>query len=310
MKKSRISIIIPTYNRPVLLKRALNSIFRAIAPSGFEKEIIVVDNGDSDETFITMQRFLSEHRTELFYYKISQKGPSAARNFGLQKSKGDYIMFIDDDDEINYSLFKTLDEISVSPDRPLIILLGFCFIYHLGRIILNRRKPSRSFLPVWQRPIAVGSVFTRNVFVKHRICFDEKLVHLEDLDLSIRCDIKGIRIISINEPLYSCHVEMPWRKNSLTKGDFERLLQDTQYFCRKHYQYYASHGPKALAFLNYLKGMAYAKLGQFQKARVYFSRAKQLSPEIKYRSSYFLTYLGSRGFTAGRYLYFLLKMLT
>ena len=307
MSVSKVSIIIPTHNRPNLLKRAIQSVIDA--KTTLEKEIIVIDNGDSEEVFRVIS-FFHTNGHNLFYHKIKQKSPSIARNTGIEKSTGDFLVFLDDDDALSPQFFQAIENIEISPSAHTIILVGFCFFYRLTRnFIIRKHKPSRRKPMPWERPIAVGSIFTKNVFSQQHIRFDESLSHLEDLDLSIQCDIKKIKIIPIDRPLYYCYVDMPWRKTSLTRSDFKKLLDDTKYFYRKHYQYYVTQGPRALAFLNYLMGMAYGKLNQYKKARIYFSKAVRLNPEIRYVGSYLLTYLGPRGFHLGRYLYFLLNAL-
>jgi hypothetical protein len=90
-----ISVIIPSYNRAPVLLRALNSVFRqdlAVA------EVIVVDDGSTDET---QQRFEELSPPPwLSLQIISQKnsGPAAARNHGIARSSQPYIAFLDSDD--------------------------------------------------------------------------------------------------------------------------------------------------------------------------------------------------------------------
>ena len=96
--KMKVSVIIPTYNRPGYLAQAVHSVLQQTQPVF---EIIIVDDGS-----------LAKHRGRIaalkqldgrisVYHFPENKGVSAARNYGLEKSGGDYILFLDDDDLVH-----------------------------------------------------------------------------------------------------------------------------------------------------------------------------------------------------------------
>jgi glycosyltransferase involved in cell wall biosynthesis len=90
-----VSVIIPTYNRARLLERAVNSVLQQTFK---DFELIVVDDASFDDT--GQSKFLKDHAEKLYYFRLpSHRGVSAARNFGLQKSRGEWIAFLDSDDE-------------------------------------------------------------------------------------------------------------------------------------------------------------------------------------------------------------------
>lgn len=91
-----ISIIIATYNRKDLLPRCLKSIF---AQTFSDFEIIVVDDGSTDGTGEMISREFSERRIRYFALP-ENRGATFARNFGLEKARGDYFMVWDSDDEL------------------------------------------------------------------------------------------------------------------------------------------------------------------------------------------------------------------
>ncbi len=87
-----ISVIVPTYNRTQQLPRALDSI---LSQSCSPKEIIVVDDGSTNETSALMT---SEY-PEIVFIQQQNTGVSSARNVGIKRASGDWIAFLDSDDE-------------------------------------------------------------------------------------------------------------------------------------------------------------------------------------------------------------------
>ena len=91
----RVSVVIPTYNRPHLLKKLLDSLARQTAPLS-TYEVIVVSDGSTDGTHDYLDGFCAEH--QLFRYVVQKnQGPAAARNLGLELANGKYVAFTDDD---------------------------------------------------------------------------------------------------------------------------------------------------------------------------------------------------------------------
>lgn len=86
-----VSIIIPSYNRAALLRRAINSVLREATPSD---EILVIDDGSSDETPAVVTRYGSVR-----YIRQAHAGAGAARNRGIAESRNPLVAFLDSDDE-------------------------------------------------------------------------------------------------------------------------------------------------------------------------------------------------------------------
>ena len=88
----KISVVIPTFNRLSVLTRALDSaINQTIKPH----EIIVIDDGSSDQT----RNWIRNKFPEINYFYQKNMGVSTARNTGIDMAKGDWIAFLDSDDE-------------------------------------------------------------------------------------------------------------------------------------------------------------------------------------------------------------------
>lgn len=97
-----VSVIIPTYSRPTNLVRAIDSVLNQTYPN---IEIIVVDdNGEGTpyqiETKKLLEQYIKYNKIQYLAHKVNKNG-STARNTGFAHSKGEFINFLDDDDEMS-----------------------------------------------------------------------------------------------------------------------------------------------------------------------------------------------------------------
>jgi len=98
LQRKKVSVVIPTYNRSLLVQRAIKSVLSQTLPP---YEIIVIDDGSTDDT----REILKEYPVKVFSQKNS--GVSSARNLGVKNSSGDVIAFLDSDDEWERDKLKT-----------------------------------------------------------------------------------------------------------------------------------------------------------------------------------------------------------
>ena len=89
--KPNISIIIPVYNVETYLADCLDSI---LAQTFESFEVILVDDGSTDGSPAIAQKYADAHSEQIRYYRKENGGPGLARNFGISKAKGDYLMFV------------------------------------------------------------------------------------------------------------------------------------------------------------------------------------------------------------------------
>lgn len=100
-----ISFIIPSYNSASTVKRTIESILNQNA--NIRYEIIVVDDGSSDNTEEVLKCYDNDERVK--YYKKENSGVADTRNYGVLKAEGDYIIFVDSDDYISENLLKDIE---------------------------------------------------------------------------------------------------------------------------------------------------------------------------------------------------------
>jgi len=87
----KVSIIIPNFNRAQLIGETIDNM---LAQQGIQKEIIVVDDGSTDDS----QKVLNAYGDRIRWFSQANQGPGAARNLGLTHATGDFVQFMDSDD--------------------------------------------------------------------------------------------------------------------------------------------------------------------------------------------------------------------
>ena len=129
--KPKISIIVPVLNRAELIIRCLESIKNQ---SLLPYELIVVDNGSTDETVANVTRWMLANGTtgiKLHILEESVKGACAARRKGLNNAHGNYVIFFDSDDEMRKDLIKTASD-AVENDNDIDIVCWKCKLHLLN----------------------------------------------------------------------------------------------------------------------------------------------------------------------------------
>ena len=107
----KVSVIIATYNRAALLPRAVNSV---LAQTYTDFELIIVDDRSSDDTQEVIRTF-TDPRIRVIRHEAN-RGAAAARNTGISEARGEYIAFLDDDDECMPN--RLADQVSVLDANP------------------------------------------------------------------------------------------------------------------------------------------------------------------------------------------------
>jgi glycosyltransferase involved in cell wall biosynthesis len=219
----KVSIVIITYNRPELLKKAINSALIQTYP---KIEIIVVD----DNSTYDVSEFLRNYYDKITLIKNNKNiGPSGSRNIGIENCTGEFITFLDDDDifhpkkiESQINLFKKNKEIG----------LVYC---PLGEIKKNKLiyRPLDSNKNKWirlkhQNYIGITPLIKKECFSTCGV-FDTSLDYHEDRDLWYRIS-KKYKFGLINIPGYICY---SFSKERLST-DIEKICENKKILFEKH----------------------------------------------------------------------------
>jgi glycosyltransferase involved in cell wall biosynthesis len=186
------SIIIPTYNRANVIENTIQSVLKQTFQNF---ELIIVDDGSTDNTEEVVKPFLSE---KIRYFKIQNSERGFARNFGAKQAKGEWLYFLDSDDILYPNHLITASEIiSKYPIK----------VFHLAYEVLLNNKVIEKKINIKPDSIIYGNAYScHGIFMeKHffqNFYFNENriIAGLEDWELWLRIstqtEIKHFPIIT------------------------------------------------------------------------------------------------------------------
>lgn len=133
-----VSVVIPTHNHAHLLGRALSSV---AAQDYSRLDLVVVDDGSTDATRELVRHFERKMGTRLKYVYQANLGPSLARNNGLTHCIGEYVIFLDADDELLEGAVETVAKSAAAFDRPGLLAWNYISNRSDGSTLTRSRKP-------------------------------------------------------------------------------------------------------------------------------------------------------------------------
>lgn len=219
MDNSIISIIIPTYERAHLIGETLDSI---LAQSYQNWECIIVDDNSLDDTESIIDEYITRDQRFQFYKKPKhlQRGPSASRNFGFQKSKGNYINWLDSDDLMHPEKLK-IDLKNINSGDYDFTISQSKFFSEDGDVVkeywnknLWSNDPMNDFI---KKKIGWGvnsPLWKKNSLEGANLKFDENLINADDF-------LYHIMALQFNLKPFICHeILMDLREHSQRLNDF------------------------------------------------------------------------------------------
>lgn len=178
-----ISVVITTYNRASLLERAIESVLAQSRPAN---EIIVVDDGSTDET----QHLIETNYSQINYIQQTNKGVSTARNTGINNTDCNWICLLDSDD--SWQPDKLEKQIQALTDNPDYLM---CHTnetwYRNGQVLNQGKKHEKRGGYIFQHCLPLCAISPSSVIINKQIfddvgLFDENLPACEDYDMWLR----------------------------------------------------------------------------------------------------------------------------
>ena len=203
----KVSVIIPTYGVPVFLEKAIKSVQ---AQTLSDWELFVVDDNDSNtearqKTEQLMGQYLSDSRIHYLQHSYNKNG-AAARNTGITEATGEYIAFLDGDDEyMPMRLEKCCNTMDKADDKIGGVYTG-CEMRQGGKVfnvVTNEIKPGNYLVESLACTflLCTGSnLFIRRSIVNELGGFDEKFLRHQDYEFIVRF-FEKYDLAAIHEPL-------------------------------------------------------------------------------------------------------------
>ena len=185
----KISVVIPTYNRKETIKRAMDSV---LSQSYQNFELIIVDDGSTDETQEIINKFLPHEKIKVI--SIDNSGVSKARNIGIQNADSKWIAFLDSDDE--WHTDKLTRQMKVIEDDPDAVLIHTNEVWIRNGKHLKQKGIHKKYGGfIFDKCIPLCNISPSTSLIKKSVLeevgmFDEKFVVCEDYDLWLKISSK------------------------------------------------------------------------------------------------------------------------
>ncbi|MBP1967062.1 glycosyltransferase [Paenibacillus aceris] len=208
MESIVVSIIVPVYNAELYIIRCLQSIGQQ---TWQDIEVIIIDDGSTDNSLLLIHQFV-KNDTRFHVYSQPNKGPSSARNSGMDKVNGQYIIFVDADDYIansaienmmvlakNYSNVMVLcDNYEIWPDR-----MDRRVLFHDKKDKILHKNDVISAITIGRAGLVCGKLISVDLIRGNQtIKFDEDIKMSEDQVFFLTIAAHASNFFYIDKSLY------------------------------------------------------------------------------------------------------------
>lgn len=260
-----VSIIIPTFNRAYTLENAISSV---LDQSAANWELIIVDDGSTDNTQKVIEKHLSDERIQYFFQENS--GVSVARNKGVELSRGDYVIFLDSDDRFLPGLFSKLKEVDYTSYD--------LICWHVLKKVDGKssvwkpRKLEKIYNKITATFLAGSICYKKEVFIEAG-GFDSEMTFGENYELGLRISqlTNNIKLLRETYLLYDMKKEKR-TSDSISNRLYSGILQ-----YRKHRKKYLQY-PYSDSNMTYILGFLFEKKYKKKTAFQFYSYAWKVYP--------------------------------
>ena len=241
------SIIIPVYNKQDSLERCINSV---LSQDYSDYELILINDGSTDECLEICKRY-QKNDNRIAVIDEENKGVSFARNQGLKRATGEYVLFCDADDElcenaltsIAKAITNTYSDIYVGGMEKETVDLnkGLVFLekaFEREGSSFSRETYKDNLARVWEKNnmlSSCGKAFKNSLIKDKRIAFNEKLIVLEDFDFILQFMDNAQCVSILPENIYRvCDVR---HRNSYLHRSRSDYTEDVLYVNKRMNEY-------------------------------------------------------------------------
>jgi len=267
----KFTIITPTYDREDLVQITIQSI---INQTFKDWELLLVDDGSTDNTEQTIQQYLQD--TRIKYIKKKNSGQADSLNVGASHATGSFITFLDSDDEaypnwlevVNTNLKEDTHVVCVGAIRKLID----------GSLIKEGLDALRVSGEIVRSKFTCGSLFLKPSVFLAIGGYDSDMKSNIQTDLGYRLltylEKTGIKILAVHEHLVQINVHDGPR----IRTNWEKLRMGSMQFLKKHYDFIHKNNPKDISNIYAVIAFSNYKLKQRRESVRYLLKAIRLNP--------------------------------
>jgi len=288
----RVSVIIPTYNRSVLVRRAIESV---LSQTFRDFELLVIDDRGDLKTQSVIEDIIKKDPRVRYIPNETRLGLMENKNKGvrLSESSSEYVAFLDDDDVyLPNFLERTISELDKNLEA--VAACTDCELRHQDGTFVKRYFCEKKVF--WRVSLGGGSVLRKYVFTKFNIWFDKNAI-FEDLDFGIRV-VKDHLWMGIPEVLRTYYRYYSKMGDSMsTMYTKTTPLEVLEYFLKKNETIYATAGNRALAWAHSLTGKMLVRAGHKRAGMKHLLFAFKKDPKISYLLYYFIAFVFPSAFS-------------
>jgi glycosyltransferase involved in cell wall biosynthesis len=164
MTEVLISVVIPAYNYAETLPRAVNSVIAQLGEA--QAELLVIDDGSTDATPQVLEQLQAEHAGLFRALRKPNGGLSSVRNRGIEEARGQYLIFLDADDEMAPGALAAVTRHVASHPETRLVIGGHWSVFPDGRRVQHAVKP----LPATPRERVRGYLLDKTVTLSNGAC--------------------------------------------------------------------------------------------------------------------------------------------
>lgn len=250
MENGKVSIIVPCFKQAEYLPETLDSV---LAQTFQNWECVIVNDGSPDNTEEVVRQYL-ERDDRFDYIKQVNKGPAAARNTGIEKSHGEFIVPLDADDLLAPTyLEKALEVFVKDPDTKLV----YCKADKFGAVnepwILGDYHYDQF---IWDNCIFCTAMFKRSDFIKTG-GYNVNMTHgLEDWDFYLTLLNKDDIVHCLDDILFHYRIKQISRTTELQRENLNEMLVQV---CNNHVDIYGPYMERVIIYQRELSEMQQLK---------------------------------------------------
>jgi len=278
--KKLVSVVIPTFNRAIFLDRSIKSVLQQTYQNF---ELIIINDGSTDETEEKVKEYQKLDKRIIYIKNKKNQGPSAARNIGIKSARGEFIAFLDDDDEwLPTKIEKQVHILESLPPQHALCFTAFWIVRggektyspdkELKAICYDNKKIRERLLALLSFIPQPSSILVRKECLFNVGLFDEKMSAFEDYDLFFKLSRRYF-FKFIDSPLWYYH-KTP---NSLSSRIGEICMKARIYLLNKHFDEIKKN-KKILSNLYQEIGHFYMLKNKEKMAKNYFKKGIKNNP--------------------------------